>query len=136
MKSISDLFLEKGESGFREIERQALLEVSEFDDVLIATGGGTPCFFDNVEVMNQSGVSVYLKTDPAVLFGRLRIARQSRPILKSKTDGELLSFIESNLQKRAPYYEKASIIFDANELESSQQITHTSERLLQLLNDK
>ena len=58
-KTIADLFDEKGEEAFRRIEQQALMEVADFEDVLVSTGGGAPCFFDNMEVMNRAGVTVY-----------------------------------------------------------------------------
>ena len=59
-KTIAQLFAEKGEEGFREVERRMLHEVGEFEDVIISTGGGTPCFFDNIEYMNAQGTTVYL----------------------------------------------------------------------------
>ena len=52
-KSISQIFAEKGEEEFRRIEQRMLHEVSEFEDVIISTGGGTPCFFDNIDYMNR-----------------------------------------------------------------------------------
>ena len=63
-KTISQLFEERGEDDFRKLERQALLEVAEFENVVISTGGGTPCFFDNMALMNRSGTTVYLQAEP------------------------------------------------------------------------
>ena len=70
-KTVQQLFLERGEDGFRELERKMLHEVAEFEDVVVSTGGGTPCFFDNMEYMNDCGDTVFLDVEPAVLFRRL-----------------------------------------------------------------
>ena len=92
-KSIRELFIERGEASFRELERTMLHEVAEFENVIISTGGGTPCFFDNMEYMNEHGQTVFLDVHPDVLFRRLRVATQQRPILQGKTDEELRIFI-------------------------------------------
>mgnify|MGYP000116863002 FL=1 len=76
-KTVQELFAERGENGFREIERNMLHEVGDFEDVLIAAGGGTPCFFDNMDYMNSVGDTVFLDVNPEVLFRRLKIARRS-----------------------------------------------------------
>ena len=84
-KSIRELFTERGEASFRELERNMLHEVGEFEDVVVSTGGGTPCFFDNMEYMNGCGQTVFLDVHPDILFRRLRVAKQQRPILQGKT---------------------------------------------------
>ena len=89
-KSIRELFTERGEASFRELERNMLHEVGEFEDVVVSTGGGTPCFFDNMEYMNGCGQTVFLDVHPDILFRRLRVAKQQRPILQGKTDEESL----------------------------------------------
>ena len=70
-KAVSQIFAERGEEAFREIERNMLHEVAEFEDVLISTGGGAPCFFNNMEFMNASGTTVYLKVSVEELAKRL-----------------------------------------------------------------
>ena len=85
-KSIRELFVERGEASFRELERNMLHEVSEFEDVIISTGGGTPCFFDNMDYMNGHGQTVFLDVHLDILFNRLRVATHQRPILQGKTD--------------------------------------------------
>ena len=87
-KSIRELFVERGEASFRELERNMLHEVSEFENVIISTGGGTPCFFDNMDYMNGHGQTVFLDVHPDILFNRLRVATHQRPILQGKTDEE------------------------------------------------
>ena len=132
-KTIGELFTERGETGFRELERNMLHEVAEFENVVISTGGGAPCFFDNMEFMNRVGKTVFLDVHPDVLFRRLRVAKQQRPILQGKEDDELKAFIVQALEKRAPFYTQAQYIFNADELEDRWQIDASVRRLQQLL---
>jgi shikimate kinase len=113
-KSIPRIFEEEGETGFREKERYALLEVSQFEDVIVATGGGAPCFFDNMEVMNQTGITVYVAPDTETLANRIIKSKTERPLVAGKTREELIAFIEETLKKRMPYYLKAKIILSNN----------------------
>ena len=133
-KSIRELFIERGEASFRELERSMLHEVSEFEDVIVSTGGGTPCFFDNMDYMNRHGQTVFLDVHPDILFNRLRVATRQRPILQGKTDEELRSFIVEALDKRAPFYSQARYRFDAGRLESRRQIAGSVQELRALLN--
>ena len=132
-KTVGELFTERGEAGFRELERNMLHEVAEFENVVISTGGGAPCFFDNMEFMNRTGKTVFLNVHPDVLFRRLRIAKQQRPILQGKEDEELMDFIIQALEKRAPFYTQAQYIFNADELEDRWQIESSVQRLQELL---
>lgn len=132
-KTVGELFTERGEAGFRELERNVLREVGEFEDVVISTGGGAPCFFDNMDYMNRMGRTVFLDVRPDVLFRRLRLAKQQRPILQGKKDDELLAFIEEALARRAPFYTQARYRFCADELESRWQIAASVARLRDLL---
>lgn len=133
-KTVQRIFEERSEEGFRELERNMLHEVSDFENVVISTGGGTPCFFDNMEYMNTQGETVFLSVDPIVLFRRLRVAKQQRPLLAEKTDEELMEFIGSALEKRMPHYSKARHIFCAEELEDKQQIRRSVDALRLQLN--
>ena len=121
-KSIAQIFAYKGEDGFRDIERRMLHEVSDFEDVIISTGGGTPCFFDNIGHMNSKGTTVYLQVPVERLFKRLSIARKQRPLIKDKTDEELRAFIAEQLAKREPFYSQAANKFLADKLEDKTQI--------------
>ena len=132
-KTIKELFEEKGEAGFREIERNMLHEAGVFEDVVVSTGGGTPCFFDNMEFMNSLGDTVFLDVCPDVLFKRLRVAAQSRPVLRDKHEEELHAFIEEGLTKRNSYYNRAKYTFDGNRLENRWQINESVEELGKLL---
>ena len=121
-KTIAQLFAEKGEEGFRDIERRMLHEVGEFEDVIISTGGGTPCFFDNIEYMNAQGTTVFLEASVDVIYTRLTIARTQRPLVAGKTEEELRRYITDMLELRTPYYRQASHTFCANRLEDICQV--------------
>ncbi len=132
-KTISQLFAERGEEGFRELEKRMLHEVAEFEDVVISTGGGTPCFFDNLAYMNTQGETVFLDVDVKVLFRRLKVAKMQRPLLAQKNDEELMAFIVDALQKRLPVYAGAKHRFNGEKLEDRRQIKESVERLKELL---
>lgn len=106
-KTVPQLFADYGEDGFRERERKALEELSEFTDVVIATGGGAPCFFDNIDLMNKTGKTVFLNIDPAILADRLMNSKTERPLIKGKTREELVAFIDETLKKRKQFYSQA-----------------------------
>ena len=117
-KTVGELFIERGETGFRELERNMLHEVAEFV---------------NMDFMNRTGKTVFLEVHPDVLFRRLRVAKQQRPILQGKEDEELKAFIIQALEKRAPFYHQAQYIFNADELEDRWQIETSVQCLRQLL---
>ena len=129
-KTVGELFVE---AGFRELEKNMLHEVGAFEDVVISTGGGAPCFFDNMDFMNRNGKTVFLNVHPDVLFRRLRVAKQQRPILQGKQDDELKEFIIRALEKRTPFYSQAQYVFNADELEDRSQIEKSVEKLRDLL---
>ena len=117
---IPQIFAEEGEAGFREKEQTVLHEVSVFDDVIVATGGGAPCFFDNMEVMNNTGFCIFLDVDTDTLVNRLIHAKTERPIINGKSPEELYHFIEDMMLKRRPYYEKARYIIKGSEIKPEQ----------------
>ena len=126
--SVSQLFAERGEEAFRQIERNMLHEVAEFEDVIIATGGGTPCFFDNMDYMNSKGVTVFLEAAVDVIHTRLTIARIQRPLVKGKSAEELRAYIAEMLDYRMPYYSRATHTFCANRLENIEQVSESVAR--------
>ena len=132
-KTVRQIFEERGEDGFRELEKRMLHEASDFENVVISVGGGTPCFFDNMDYMNQVGETVFLDVDNQVLFRRLKVAKQQRPLLANKTDEELMAFIQEALEKRLPHYTKAKHVFNGELLENRYQIQQSVERLKELL---
>ena len=132
-KTVSQIFAEKGEEGFRKIEYNMLHEVAEFEDVIISCGGGTPCFFDNMDYMNQQGDVIYLKATPETLYKHLLMAKVERPLLKDKTPEELIAYITEHLKEREPFYEKAHHILDVNVLDNYDKIATSVERIKSLL---
>jgi shikimate kinase len=106
-KTVPQIFDEEGEAEFRKKERKALEELSAFSDVVIATGGGAPCFFDNVDLMNRTGKTIYLNIDPKILADRLLKSKTERPLIKGKSKEELVKFIGESLKKRNEFYMQA-----------------------------
>lgn len=106
-KTIPQIFSEEGEAEFRKKERKALDELSEFTDIVIATGGGAPCFFDNIDLMNKTGNTIYLNIDPKILADRLLKSKTERPLIKGKSRDELVAFIDDTLKKRNEFYLQA-----------------------------
>lgn len=121
-ESISDIFSKTGENGFRKLEQDALNEFCSKSNLVIATGGGTPCFYNNMEIINQGGVSIYIHLTEAALFSRLKNSRTNRPLLAQKNDEELLSFISAKLSEREKHYQKSHIKVDGLNLNTEKLI--------------
>lgn len=133
-RTIAQIFAEKGEKGFRDIERNILHEVAEFEDVVISCGGGTPCFFDNMEYMNRQAQTVYLKASPDILFRHLKMGKVERPLLKDKTEDEMKQYIRDSLSTREPFYSQARYTLDVTLLDNYDKIKDTVRMLRELLN--
>jgi shikimate kinase len=110
-KKISEIFQSKGEDYFRQIERMCLRDFGIIGDAVIACGGGTPCFFDNLEWINKTGISIYLQTPVKLLVERLSKNQSERPLITGKSKSELREFVEEKLKERTEFYLKASIIY-------------------------
>lgn len=121
-KTVAQLFAEVGEDGFRQIERNMLHEVAEFENVVVSCGGGTPCFFDNMDYMTQQADVVWLKAEPEVLYKHLLMGKTERPLLKGKSPEELISFIRQQLEQRTPYYSKATHAVDVSLMDTYDKI--------------
>lgn len=132
-KTVKAIFDERGEAGFRKIEHNMLHEVAEFEDVIISCGGGTPCFFDNIDYMNRQGETVYLKATPEVLYGHLKMGKTIRPLLLNKTADEVQVFIREQLAQREPYYSKAKYVLDVNLLDDYEKIKISVKQLRNML---
>ena len=135
-KTVKQIFDEQGEDGFRRIEHNMLHEVAEFEDVIISCGGGTPCFFDNMDYMNRQGDTIYLKSTPEVLHKHLQMGKTVRPLLLNKTADEAKAFITEQLSQREPYYLKAQHIVDVNLLDTYDKIKLTVEAIENAVNGK
>lgn len=124
-RTVALIFAEDSESGFREIEKKCLHEVAEFEDVVIATGGGAPCFYDNMDFMNQCGETIYIRLTPEHLAERLSSSKAGvRPLLNDKSGEELKQYITETLQKREPYYLRAKHIIEGTDEEIERQVTN------------
>ena len=133
-KSVPQLFAERGEDCFRKLEYNMLHEVAEFEDVIISCGGGTPCFFDNMDYLNEQGDVLYLKATPDVLYRHLLMAKVERPLLKGKSPEELIAYITEHLKEREPFYSKARYTLDVSLLDNYDKIQISVERIRTLLN--
>lgn len=133
-KTVAQIFAEKGEEGFRKIEHNMLHEVAEFENVIISCGGGTPCFFDNIDYINQQGEVVYLKATPEVLYRHLLMGKVERPLIKNKTPEELIAYITEQVAKREEFYNKARYTLDVSLMDNYEKIQLSVNQLRQLLN--
>jgi len=125
--SITDYFGQHGEDAFRELERKQLRKFAD-NAAVISTGGGAPCFFDNMEWIKTNGYAVYLQMSPKALFDRLSQSKlHKRPILIGKSPEELRLFIEEKLTEREPYYTQAHLTID--------QLNTSVETLADLINE-
>jgi shikimate kinase len=114
--TITEIFAKVGEPEFRKTEREVLADLSQMDHVVIATGGGCPCFFDNMETMNRHGLSIYLKGDPKTLVHRLKDSHGTRPLIKDKSEEELIQYVTDKLAEREPFYSKAKYTVETRNL--------------------
>lgn len=109
--TVGEIFAGRGEGYFRTLERRYLQDiVVRSTDAVVSTGGGTPCFNGNMELMNASGVTVYLKLSPAMLADRLAAAKVCRPLLAGKSPEELLQYVTDMLDVREEYYDRANVV--------------------------
>lgn len=131
-RTIPQIFAESGESGFRDLERRMLHEVAEFEDVIISCGGGTPCFFDNMDYMNTCGETVFLNASPEALKAHLLMGKTQRPLIQGKSPEELLDFIKDSLQKRLPYYQKAKHTLSIDVINTNEDITHYVNQIIEI----
>ncbi len=110
--TVAQIFANQGETYFRQLESDILRGLGKWDDIVIATGGGAACFHNNMDWMNEHGVTIYLKASPELLLSRLKNETHQRPLLGGRTDKDLLNFIENKIAERAQFYEKASLIIE------------------------
>ncbi len=126
--SIPDIFKTEGEKSFRRRERAELQKWLQKDDYVMATGGGTPCFFESMDEMNAAGVTVYLQMTPKAVVDRVMASKEERPILKGLPEDKMLKKVAFQLEKRAPFYSRAQwtingVNLDLDEL--AQMVNHS-----------
>lgn len=107
--TIAQYFSVHGEAAFRKLESEALKTFDYPSNAVIATGGGTPCFFDNMEWMNANGLSVYIEMPAAALARRLEGGKEKRPLLRDLNEKEMITFIENKLTEREVFYKRALV---------------------------
>ena len=132
-KSVPEIFAERGEEGFRDLERRMLHEVAEFEDVVVSCGGGTPCFFDNMDYMNSLADTVYLKAEPEVLAMHLRMGKGKRPLLEGKSPEELEAYVREMLSQREAFYDKAKYSLDVSLLDNFTKIQESVHLIREML---
>lgn len=109
--SVQDFFEKYDEGAFRKLEKDILAEIIQKDDFVLSTGGGTPCFYGNMDLINKSGISVYLKMAPVSIAHRALNSRKPRPLFKNLSDSEIPAFIRRHLAEREYFYKTAHIQF-------------------------
>lgn len=126
---VSEIFSARGEEHFRTIEAAALRKQSASNEFVMATGGGTPCFHDNITFINQTGISIFLNTPVSEIAKRLKGAqRKLRPLLADVSDDQLQPTLDSMLQKRLEFYKQAHITVNG--------ATVTAKEILKLVQTK
>jgi len=110
--SVNQIFSELGEQEFRKLEHDMIIRIIKTDNVVVATGGGVPCFYKNMELINQNGISVYLRMTTEALTDRLKHSRSQRPLIRDLSLDELFGFIKAKLKEREPFYLKSKYIVD------------------------
>lgn len=128
-KRVPQIFAEEGEEAFRKKERNMLHEVAEFENVVVSCGGGTPCFFDNIDYMNQAAEVIYLKASPETILSHLKISKGKRPLLEGMSPEELQTFVTDQIQARENFYLRARHVVDVDVLDSAEKIN----RLVELI---
>ena len=127
--TIREIFETKGEDYFRKIERESLLEAIKNDNIVISAGGGTPCFFDNMQVMNNAGLTIYIRQGANCLYHRLNRAKKFRPLIQNMSHFQLIEYLETNLAKRKPYYEQAKYNILGKNLRTQQLVSIVKKEL-------
>ena len=115
--SVCDFFNKYDEPLYRKLESEVLKETESLENVVVATGGGTACFFDNMEWMNRHGITVFLRISEKAVIDRLVHAKRKRPLAEGKSEEELTEFVKKNYAERMPFYEQARLTVKAEDLD-------------------
>ncbi|MFZ4059463.1 MAG: shikimate kinase [Ferruginibacter sp.] len=119
-KSVAEIFDKKGEAYFREIEAKKLSELcTNVQKGIIACGGGTPCYANNMEEIKTHGVSIYLQAHSQRILDQVMLEQDKRPLLKKMNAAELLFFIEQKLTERSVFYHQAQFVFSVDEIDDN-----------------
>lgn len=134
-KKVPLIFAEQGEEKFRDLERRMLHEVAEFENVVVSCGGGTPCFFDNMEYMNQVATTVYMKASVDTILEHLRLSKGERPLLTRKSTEELRTFVTEQLATRTPFYEQAKYVTNVDVLNDFKRVNDVALTIKNLISN-
>ena len=115
--SVCDFFNKYDEPLYRKLESEVLKETEGLENVVISTGGGTACYFDNMDWMNQHGLTIFLRISEKAVVDRLLNAKRKRPLAIGKTETELTEFVSKHYTSRLPFYEKAQITVKSEDLD-------------------
>jgi len=128
-QTIPEIFSTKGENEFRAMEHNALKKVIEKDNIVVACGGGTPCYYNNMELMNNHGNTVYLKMSADSLVHRLMDSKEQRPLLSNKSEAELRVFVNRQLEKREDFYHLSQYTVKGKDLDIDELVSFVKEKV-------
>lgn len=133
--TVSHIFENKGEAYFRELEAQAVAELTQRTDLVVACGGGLPCHRGNMELMNSHGLTIWLDAPAQLLSERLSLPqyKNHRPKVRHLSDEEIAELVEQELAERRPYYEQAHVRFDASDIETAAEVQATAYQIAELI---
>ena len=115
--SVDDFFHKYDETLYRKLESEVLKSTGTLEKTVISTGGGTACYFDNIEWMNQHGLTIFMRISPKAAVDRVLLSKKKRPLAKGKTEAELIEFVERHYASRLPFYEQARITVKSEDLD-------------------
>jgi shikimate kinase len=126
-RTIAEIFEKDGEDHFRQLESMVLRTGIPLDHSMVSCGGGTACFGENMQWMNENGITIYLHASPQYIYNRILEEKDKRPLIKKLNPAELLFFIEQKLKEREPFYSMAQYRLNVDELNTGSlvNIIHT-----------
>jgi len=127
--SVCDFFNKYDEPLYRKLESEVLKETESLENVVVSTGGGTACYFDNMEWMNQHGLTVFLRISEKAVVDRLVHAKRKRPLAEGKSEAELTEFVNRHYASRLPFYKQARVTVKSEDLDMDDLMTTIKEYL-------
>lgn len=124
---VQDFFEKYGEDYFRKFESEILKKTGEMHHVVVSTGGGTPCFFDNMQWMKENGSTIFVRVSPLTSFHRIMNAKRKRPLVYGKSEEELFQYVENHYNSRLPIYEQADFIVKGENFDIDEVLNHLSQ---------
>jgi len=113
--SVADFFGKYGEDAFREVEHKILAEIALVPGAVVSTGGGVPCFHNNMELMNTTGLTIYLEVSPGIILSRIGPHARKRPLFQQMNGDDILQKISDHLRSREIYYRQAQLTIDGTD---------------------